>query len=75
MPAPTYVRSSFCISKRLKIDPLGRDFMFSHPQPVAQSFGIKIAGGRVGISTTAAQRQGNVQSVPPHTVLGPRSLD
>lgn len=75
MAALTYVRSSFCSSKRLKFDPLGRDFMFSHPQPVAQSFRIKTAEGRVGISTTVAQRQGNVQSTPPHTMLGPRSLE
>lgn len=74
MPAPTYVRASLCISKRLKIDPLKPDFMFLPPQPVAHSFRVKTVGGRVGISTTAAQLQADVQSVPPHSVLGNHSL-
>ena len=74
MPPPTYIRSSLCIAKRVKIGPLKPDLLSLPPQPVAHSFRIKSTCSRVGISTTTAQGQADVQSVPPHSVLENRSL-
>lgn len=69
MPAPAYIRSSLGLTKRVKIDPLKPKFASLARQPVSHSFPMKATASRFGISTTAAEWQADVQSVPPHSGL------
>ena len=68
MAAPTYIRSSLCMAKRLKIGPVKAAFVSLRAQPSSIPFRTKTAASQAGISTAAAQRQADVQSVPPQSV-------